>query len=69
MAHKFAGMRVAEILRGKKRSIASAPLPSGSPAWHEFEAMTWEQIDEGARQNLPGYKTVRKLLTDQRFNR
>jgi hypothetical protein len=31
--------------------------------------MTWEEIDEGARKNLAGYKTVRKLLTDQRFDR
>jgi hypothetical protein len=31
--------------------------------------MMWEDIDGGARQNLPGFKTARKLLSDQRFDR
>ena len=62
-------MRVADILRMKKRSVTSAPLPKGAPAWSQLEGMTWEQLEEGARQNLPGYKTVRKLLSDQRFDR
>lgn len=69
MPHKFAGLRVSEILRIKKASIRVAPLPPGLPSWAEFEGMTWEEIEEGARKNLPGYKIVRKLLTDQRFDR
>jgi hypothetical protein len=69
MSHKYDGLRVSDILRTKKASVRTAPLPPGSPSWSEFESMTWEEIDEGARRNLPGYKTVRKLLTDQRFDR
>jgi hypothetical protein len=69
MAHKYAGMRVVEILRLKKASVRSAPLPSGCPSWAELEPLFWEQIDDGARQNQPGFRTVRKLLTDQRFDR
>lgn len=69
MAHKYAGLSVAEILRAKKGSVRSAPLPEGSPTWSEFEAMIWEQIEIGARQNLAGFKLVRKLLSDQRFDR
>ena len=69
MPHKYAGLRVLEILRSNKGSVRQAPLPDGSPSWPEFEGMMWEDIDEGARRNLPGFKTVRKLLTDQRFDR
>jgi hypothetical protein len=69
MAHKYAGMRVVDILRGKKASIRAAPLPPGSPSWSQLEAMIWEEIEAGAKQNLPGLRTVRKLLTDQRFDR
>ena len=69
MAHKFSGMTVREILRGKKASVRDAALPAGSPGWDEFLVMTWEEVDEGARLNRPGFKTVRKLLRDQRFDR
>jgi len=31
--------------------------------------MTWEQIDEGARANMPGFKVIRKLLSDKRFDK
>jgi hypothetical protein len=69
MPHKFAGLRVADILLLKLGSIRSAPLPAGAPTWAEIEAMTWEAVDAAARRNEPGFKTVRKLLTDQRFDR
>jgi hypothetical protein len=69
MAHKFAGKKVRDILRAKKAGVRTAPLPSGSPDWTEFEAMTWEDIEVGAAENRPGFKTVRKLLTDRRFDR
>jgi hypothetical protein len=69
MVHKYAGMRVIEILRGKKASIRAAPLPAGSPSWSQFEPMYWEEIESGAKQNLPGFRTIRKLLTDQRFDK
>jgi hypothetical protein len=31
--------------------------------------MTWEHIEEGARINRPGFKAVRQLLTDKRFDK
>jgi hypothetical protein len=67
--HKYAGLTVAQILRLKKASIRTAPLPPGSPTWAELDPLLWEQVDEAARQNRPGFRTVRKLLTDQRFDR
>lgn len=67
--HKFAGLTVAEILRRKKGSIKQASLPAGSPNWEEFGSMLWEEIEEGAYQNRPGFRVVRKVLTDQRFDR
>ncbi len=69
IVRNFAGQTVAEILQRKKASIKQAPLPSGSPDWTSLSAMTWEQIDEGARTNRLGFKAVRKLLTDQRFDK
>jgi hypothetical protein len=50
-------------------SIKQAPLPGGSLSWDEYSQMTWEQIEQGARANRPGFKVVRKLLTDKRFDR
>jgi hypothetical protein len=60
---------VADILKTKRGSIRRAPLPPGSPGWEEIEQMTMDQIRSGAKQNLPGYKTILKVLTDGRFNR
>jgi hypothetical protein len=31
--------------------------------------MTWEEIEDGAEANVPGFKVVRKLLTDKRFDK
>jgi len=64
-----AGETVADILKRKKASIKQAPLPSGSPDWDTFMQMTWEHIEEGARANRLGFKVVRKLLTDKRFDK
>jgi hypothetical protein len=58
-----------EILRLKKGSIKTAPLPSGAPTWNQIDAMMWEEIDEAAQRNEPGFKIIRKLLADQRFDR
>ncbi len=69
VGQQYAGLTVSAILRGKKASVRQAPLPPGSSSWRDIEQMTWEQIEAGARENLPGFKTVRKLLTDTRFNR
>jgi hypothetical protein len=63
------GEQVADILKRKKASIRQAPLPQGSPDWDTFIQMTWEQIEAGAHANRPGYKVVRKLLADKRFDK
>jgi hypothetical protein len=60
---------VADILKQKKASIRQAPLPQGTPDWNTLMHMTWEQIDEGARANRPGFKVIRKLLADKRFDK
>ncbi len=67
--HKYSGMSGREILQLKKSSVRAAPLPRGSPSWKRIEEMIWEEIDEAARLNTPGFKTIRELLTDQRFDR
>ena len=64
-----AELTVAEILKNKKGSIKQAPLPPGSPSWGEIIALTWEQIVAGAQAGKPGYKTIKKLLGDKRFNK
>jgi hypothetical protein len=63
------GQKVADILKRKKASIKQARLPQGSSAWDTFMEMAWEQIEAGARANRPGFKVVRKLLTDKRFDK
>jgi len=63
------GETFADILTRKKASIKQAPLPSGSPDWDTFMQMAWADIEEGARDNKPGFKVVRKLLTDKRFDK
>jgi len=60
---------VSDILKTKKGSIRNAELPSGAPSWDEILDMPFSQIEAGARANLPGYKIIKKLLTDGRFNR
>lgn len=69
IVHEFAGWRVSDILRHKKASIKHARLPEGPPDWQELSQMIWEQIEEGARENKPGSKLARKLLTDKRFDK
>jgi RHS repeat-associated protein len=60
---------VRAILKGKKGSIKNAPLDEGAPAWDDILDKPYREIEEGARKNLPGYKTIRKLLTDKRFDK
>ncbi|MCE7945822.1 MAG: hypothetical protein DYG88_00160 [Chloroflexi bacterium CFX4] len=61
--------KVIEILKRKKGSIKNAPLEAGSPSWDDLQEMTWEDIERGVRNGLPGYRTIRKLLTDRRFDK
>jgi hypothetical protein len=63
------GKTVGEILAGKKASIKAAPLDPGSPSWDDILDLTWEEIEERARQRVPGFRTFRKLLSDRRFDK
>jgi hypothetical protein len=61
--------KVREILKRKKGSLKRASLPPGTPSWDELAELTWAEIEAGAQHRLPGFKTVRKLLTDQEYDR
>jgi len=60
---------VAEMLRRKKASVQDAPLPAGSPGWDEIRDERLSEVERKARLNVPGYKTIRKLLSDRRFDK
>ena len=60
---------VREILRGKKGSIRQAPLPKGSPSWEEVLDLPLSEIERRASSDETGYRTIRKLLKDKRFDR
>jgi hypothetical protein len=57
------------MLRRKKASVQDAPLPAGSPSWDDIRGERLSEIDRKARLDVPGYKTIRKLLSDKRFDR
>ena len=61
--------KVADILKAKKVSIKNAPLEKGSSSWDAIQDMTWAEIEEGAEAGRPGFRTIRKLLSDSRFNK
>jgi hypothetical protein len=44
-------------------------LVEGSPAWKEIEALTWEEIVAKAEADVRGFKTIKKLLGDKRFDK
>jgi hypothetical protein len=66
---KNAGKTVAEILKDKKGDIKTAPLSPGSPSWDQLMDTPWEEIVRRAKRRVPGYKTIKKLLTDPRYNK
>lgn len=61
--------KVSEILKTKQGQIKRTPLPPGSPSWDELSELTWGEIVEGAKQSRPGFRTIRKLLTDKDYDR
>ncbi len=69
IVHRFSGKRVIDILKLKKGSIKQAKLPEGSPSWDEINEMTWSEIESNANANLTGFKAIRKLLSDRRFDK
>jgi hypothetical protein len=64
-----AGKTVAEILKDKRASIKNAPLESGSPSWDEILDLTWEEIEDRADRDDPGFRTFKKLLQGKRFDK
>ena len=69
MAHRFDGRKVRDILKLKKGSVRSAPLPSGSPGWDAVLDLTWAEVSAAADAGAAGFRTIRKLLSDSRFDR
>jgi hypothetical protein len=63
------GKTVAEILRGKRASIRTAPLEQGSPSWDDILDMVWEDLVARADADEPGYRTFKKLLSGRRFDK
>jgi len=64
MPHKYADAMVRDILHLKKASIRRAPNWSD-----EFLDMTWEELVQAARDRIPRAQSVKKLLTDLRFDK
>ncbi|WP_373536334.1 hypothetical protein [Microcoleus sp.] len=60
---------MSEILKGKKGSIKQAQLPANLPSWEDLSEMICEEIERGAEDNISGFRMVRKLLSDRRFDR
>ncbi|MEA5536940.1 hypothetical protein [Crocosphaera sp. XPORK-15E] len=58
-----------DILNQKKGSIKQAQLPEGSPSWDEINQMTGKEVESSANANLKGFKAMRKLLSDRRFDK
>lgn len=67
--HKFAGKTVQQILKGKKGSITNAPLPPGSPSWENIRGLKWGVVVARASGGQAGYRKIKKLLTDARFDK
>ncbi|MCK6456730.1 MAG: hypothetical protein L6Q92_09405 [Phycisphaerae bacterium] len=66
----FAGKTVGAIIATcKKGSILRAPLPPDGPGWKEILQKTWDEIVEAAKRGKRWAKTVKKLLTDSRFDK
>jgi hypothetical protein len=64
-----AGKTVAEILTEKKGSIKNAPLGPGGPNWDAIMDLTWEEILDRAKRRVPGYKTIKKLLSSKEYDK
>jgi hypothetical protein len=63
------GKTVDQILVGKKAGIKKAPLPHGFPGWEQVDTMTWEGVVRRAQRREPGFREIRKLLSDKRFDK
>lgn len=68
-AHKYARKTAEEILKEKQGRIKNAPLDEGSPSWDDILEMTWEEVEERAQKNEPGFRTFYKLLKRKRYDK
>jgi hypothetical protein len=64
-----AGKTVDEILTTKKGSITKVKLPKGTPSWNNIRGMTWEDVEKAAKAGRTGFKTIKKLLDREKYNR
>lgn len=55
--------------KAKKAVLNKHNSRNFASSWDEFNEMTCEQIEDGAQANSPGFKVVRKLLSDQKFDK
>lgn len=60
---------VGDVLKSRLGSIRRAPLPKGTPPVDSISDMTMGQVKEAADNNVPGFKTLWKLLNDNRFKK
>jgi hypothetical protein len=67
--HANAGKTVAEILRGKKGRVRRAALDPGSPDWDDILHLTWEEIEDKAKKDQPGFRAIHKLLAQRKYNK
>jgi hypothetical protein len=58
---------VNQVLKNRLGSIRRAPLPKGSPSWNDIGDMTMDEVRAAANSNQTGFKTILKLLNDNRF--
>jgi len=54
--------------QGKKGSIKASSVAGGLPSWMIF-SKAMSEIDKGAKQNKPGYREIRKLLTNSDYDK
>jgi RHS repeat-associated protein len=62
-------LTVGKVLEGKLGSITRASLPKGAPGWDAIRGMTMSEVEQRAKSNEPGFKTMWKLLRDKRFDK
>ena len=56
-------------MKERRGSINDAPLEKGAPPVAEIDSLTWEEIVARAARGVPGFRTIKKLLGDKRFDR
>ena len=54
---------------GKKASVKDAALEPGSASWDDIMELTWEEVQAKAKRNVPGFKTIKKLLGSKEYDK